>query len=95
MLCASYHNAIFNPGLHIRPLLQLKEMAGGAVEMAVACNRAGISSDPRIGEHAGLIGVLSRNRTTRADYTLQAVEMALVFTENTAWYPSDKGGKAE
>ena len=48
-------------------------------DLSQACNASGITSDPKLGEHGGLIGLLSSNRLTREDYTLQALETALFF----------------
>ena len=44
-----------------------------------ACNRSGITSDPKLGEHGGLIGLLSSGRLTREAYTVQALSTALFF----------------
>jgi non-canonical (house-cleaning) NTP pyrophosphatase len=37
-------------------------------------------------EHGGLISLLSHGRVTRLDYTVQALTMALFFSENPRWY---------
>ena len=48
------------------------------MELDPAVRRAGLTEDPRIGYGQGIIGILSRGRVTRADYSRPAVSMALV-----------------
>mmetsp|Transcript_42567 Transcript_42567/g.141589 ORF Transcript_42567/g.141589 Transcript_42567/m.141589 type:complete len:207 (+) Transcript_42567:79-699(+) len=43
-----------------------------APDLTVACNKAGLAADPKLGESIGCIGVLSRGRLTREEYTTQA-----------------------
>ena len=57
----------------------LKYVTNHGKDLSQACRLSGISSDPKLGEHGGLIGLLSSNRLTREDYTLQALETALFF----------------
>lgn len=63
----------------------LKHIHDGA-DLSQACNRSCITSDGEIGQHGGLIGLLTHGRITRKDYTMQAVNMALTFCENDEWY---------
>ena len=60
----------------------------GGMDPSQACNASGITSDPRLGEHGGLIGLLSSNRLTREEYTVQALSTALFFAAEAArpWY---------
>lgn len=48
------------------------------LELDPAVRQAGLTDNPRIGYSQGLIGILSRGRVTRADYSRPAVSMALV-----------------
>jgi inosine/xanthosine triphosphatase len=48
------------------------------LELDPAVRQAGLTEDPRIGYGQGIIGILSRGRVTRADYSRPAVSMALV-----------------
>merc|ERR1712232_1270476 len=43
-----------------------------------AFNAAGICDDPQIGDKGGVLGVLTGNRVTRGDYTVQCVQMAIL-----------------
>jgi len=56
------------------------------MDMSQASNASGISSDPKLGSGQGLIGILSRGRITRQEYTVQAITNALFFAENEGWY---------
>jgi non-canonical (house-cleaning) NTP pyrophosphatase len=58
------------------------------LDLSQACNAAMITNDPKLGDHGGLIGLLSSNRLTRKDYTVQAVETALFFANEAGrpWY---------
>lgn len=64
----------------------LRHVLTGGLDLSQACNTAQITSDPKLGEHGGLISILSHGRVTRLDYTVQAVMMALFFAENPRWY---------
>ena len=57
-------------------------------DLSQACNASGITRDPKLGEHGGLIGLLSSGRLTREDYTVQALTTALFFAAKAArpWY---------
>lgn len=48
------------------------------LELDPAVRRAGLTENVRIGYAQGIIGVLSRGRVTRLDYSRPAVSMALV-----------------
>lgn len=42
---------------------------------------AGYTSNPEVGKAEGIIGVLTRGRVTRKEYTKQAIRMALIHIE--------------
>jgi inosine/xanthosine triphosphatase len=48
------------------------------LELDPAVHRAGLTDNQRIGYSQGIIGILSRGRVTREDYSRPAVSMALV-----------------
>eukprot|EP00929_Paragymnodinium_shiwhaense_P025420 TRINITY_DN15379_c0_g1_i1.p1 TRINITY_DN15379_c0_g1~~TRINITY_DN15379_c0_g1_i1.p1 ORF type:complete len:238 (-),score=43.95 TRINITY_DN15379_c0_g1_i1:141-773(-) len=60
----------------------LKFVVEDGMDLAKACNAAGVTSNPKLGEAEGLIGILSRGRTSREEYTKQAISMALMHWEN-------------
>ena len=55
------------------------------LDLSQACRASGITRDPKLGEHGGLIAILSSERVTRLDYTVQAITMALFFLEHPLW----------
>jgi inosine/xanthosine triphosphatase len=57
----------------------LRHVTEHGKDLSQACLSSGITRDTRLGEHGGLIGLLSSNRLTREDYTVQALETALFF----------------
>lgn len=56
------------------------------MDLSEACNAAQITNDPNLGEHGGLIGILSLQRITRLDYTMMALQTSLFSIENPTWY---------
>ena len=71
------------------PHLPCRRSHAGAVPTAAqACNASMITDDPKLGEHGGLIGLLSSGRITREEYTVQAINTALFFAAEAArpWY---------
>jgi inosine/xanthosine triphosphatase len=56
------------------------------LDLTQACNAAKITEDETLGMNEGLIGILSKGRITRQDYTEQAVMTALMHYENKPWY---------
>ena len=66
----------------------LRHVTHGGLDLSEACNASGITSDPQLGEHGGLIGLLSGGRLTREDYTVQALTTAFFFAASDArpWY---------
>lgn len=48
------------------------------LDMTQACVRAGISTNEKLGDAEGAIGVLTGGLVTRKDYTKQAIQMAFV-----------------
>jgi len=56
------------------------------LDMTQASNRAGLSTNPKLGSAEGLIGILTKGRITRKDYTKHALIMALAQIENSEIY---------
>ncbi len=56
------------------------------MDLAQACLQSGISSNTKIGSMEGLVGILTRGRVDRKEYSKQCVMMALVQLENAEWY---------
>ena len=58
----------------------------GGCDLSQACNRAGIVADEKLGEGQGLIGILTKGRVDRKEYTMQAIKTSLIFLENRKWF---------
>ena len=48
--------------------------------------RCGLTENRKVGSSEGAIGILTRGRITRKDYTKQAIQMALIHLENSDLY---------
>lgn len=56
------------------------------LNMTEACNKIGLSSNPKLGSAEGMIGILTKGRVDRKEYTKQALIMALIQIENEGIY---------
>ncbi len=56
------------------------------LEINQAAYRTGLTKNPKVGSAEGAIGILTRGRLIRKDYTKQAVAMALIHLENLKLY---------
>ena len=56
------------------------------LEIDEAFHKDGLTDNPRIGKADGVIGMLTKGRLTRKEYTKQAVVMAIVHLENPTLY---------
>lgn len=52
------------------------------VNMTQAFHRCGYTSNPMLGSAEGVIGILTKGRVTRKQYTMQALRMAFIHLEN-------------
>ncbi len=51
------------------------------LDMSQAINRVGLTTNPNIGMEEGAIGILTKGRVDRKEYTKQALRMALIHLE--------------
>ena len=56
------------------------------LDLSQASVRVGLTDNPHIGSDQGIIGLLTRGRVTRKDYTKEALKMALIHLENGELY---------
>jgi non-canonical (house-cleaning) NTP pyrophosphatase len=64
----------------------LRHVKEDGLDLSQACNASGITRDPKLGEHGGLIGILTHGRVDRGIYTRQALACALICVEQRQWY---------
>jgi inosine/xanthosine triphosphatase len=55
-------------------------------DLSQACYEAGVTSNTKLGSAEGLIGILSKGRVDRKEYTKQCITTALIQLENASWY---------
>ncbi|MAG02970.1 inosine/xanthosine triphosphatase [Candidatus Pacearchaeota archaeon] len=51
-----------------------------------AAHKTGLTKDKKLGSSSGLLGLLTKGKITRKDYTKQAIQMALIQIENPELY---------
>lgn len=56
------------------------------LDMTQAANKVGLSQNPALGSHEGLLGIMTKGRILRKEYTKQALAMALIQLENDVHY---------
>jgi len=84
----SAHHLGLSCAFEVPPAVARALFSKAGMDLSKASNDAGVSSDPKLGEHGGLIGCLSGMAITREEYTVQAVRTALFFAAdaNKAFY---------
>ena len=55
-------------------------------DLAAACYESGVTTNSKLGSAEGLIGILSKGRIDRKEYTKQCITTALLQLENALWY---------
>ena len=82
------HHLGLSCAFEVPPAVARALFSKAGMDLSKASNDAGVSSDPKLGEHGGLIGCLSWMAITREEYTVQAVRTALFFAAdaNKAFY---------
>ena len=82
------HHLGLSCAFEVPPAVARALFSKAGMDLSKASNDAGVSSDPKLGEHGGLIGCLSGLAITREEYTVQAVRTALFFAAdaNKAFY---------
>ncbi len=64
------------------PKKVVEKMKKENIELNEAVYRCGLSKSQKIGSSQGIIGILTKGRVTRKDYTKQAIYFALIHLEN-------------
>jgi len=83
-VCAIYDGAEHHLGLSSAfecPREVTDMMVKGGLDMSQAMNASGYVNDPDIGSKEGAIGIFTKGRVTRKDYTMQAVRMAMIHLD--------------
>jgi inosine/xanthosine triphosphatase len=59
-------------------------------DLSQACYEAGVTTNTKLGASEGLIGILTKGRVNRKEYTKQCIMTALIQLENVLWYQEAK-----
>lgn len=84
-VCAIYDGKECHPGLssawEFPDKKILDSILNEGLDMSQAINKAGLTKNPGIGSEEGAIGILTKGRLNRKEYTKQALRMALIHLE--------------
>ena len=84
-VCAIYDGKEFHLGLssawEFPDKKIMKLMLDDGLDMSQAINKVGLTQNPNIGSEQGAIGILTKGRLDRKEYTKQALRMALIHLE--------------
>jgi non-canonical (house-cleaning) NTP pyrophosphatase len=87
--CAIYDGKQFHLGLSScfeYPKKMIEGMLSQGKEVSDIALEMGFASERSFREGQGMIGVLTKSRINRIDYSYQAVQMALIHLENPEHY---------
>mgnify|MGYP001570777324 CR=1 FL=1 len=88
-VCAIYDGKNYHLGLSCAfefPTKVTQMIHEDGIDANEAFYRCGLTSNRKIGSSEGAIGMLTRGRMSRKDYTKQAIQMALIHLENRELY---------
>lgn len=88
-ICSAYDGTDYTQGMSCAfevPQEIMKFVLNEGMDLSQASNAAGVTSNQDLGQAEGLIGILSRGRIDRKQYTEQAVAMSLMHVQNRALY---------
>lgn len=83
-VCAIYDGVEYHLGLSSAwevPKQVMEYMLKDALDMNDAAFKAGLTNDPKVGSAEGLIGIVTKGRLTRKEYTKEAIRTALIHLE--------------
>jgi len=87
--CAIYDGKNHNLGLSCAfefPPVVTRMIYREGIDANEAFFRCGLTENRKVGSSEGAIGILTKGRMTRKDYTKQAIQMALIHLENSDLY---------
>lgn len=82
-VCAIYDGVEYHLGLSSawEAPKQVMEYIKKGFDMNQAAFKAGLTNDPKVGFSEGLIGIVTKGRLTRKEYTKEAIRTALIHLE--------------
>ena len=88
-VCAIYDGKNYHLGLSCAfefPAKVTQMIHEQGIDANEAFYRCGLTNNKKIGSSEGAIGMLTRGRMSRKDYTKQSIQMALIHLENKELY---------
>jgi inosine/xanthosine triphosphatase len=90
--CSIYDGIHYSIGLstgfEVPPQI-LELVLNKKMDLSQACLHSGISNNTKIGSTEGLIGILTKGKVDRKEYSKQCVITAVLQLENEEWYISN------
>ncbi len=83
-VCAIYDGSEYHIGLSSAweaPKKVTHYMVNEGLDMNQAALKAGLTNNPKVGSAEGLVGVVTKGRLTRKEYTKEAIRTALIHLE--------------
>lgn len=83
-VCAIFDGAEYHLGLSSAweaPKQVMEYMLKNGLDMNDAAFKAGFTKDPKVGSAEGLVGIMTKGRLTRKEYTKEAIRTALIHLE--------------
>lgn len=88
-ICCIYDGSIqavgLSCGFEIPPSI-LSLVLNGNRDLSQACYESGVTTNAKLGSAEGLIGILTKGRVDRKEYTKQCIRTALIQVENAPSY---------
>lgn len=84
-VCAIFDGTEYHLGLSSAweaPTRVMKHMLEEGLDMNQAALRAGMTDSPNVGSAEGLVGIMTKGRLTRKEYTKESIRTALIHLEN-------------
>lgn len=83
-VCAIFDGNEYHLGLSSAwetPKRVAQYMLDEGLDMNEAAYKAGLSDNPRVGYAGGLVGIMTKGRITRKEYTKEAIRMAMIHID--------------
>ncbi len=88
-VCAIYDGKDFAIGISSAfecPPVVMKLVHEESLDLNQAFHKIGLTKDPKIGSSQGAVGLLTKGRIPRLEYTIQSIIMAMIHLENAELY---------
>lgn len=87
-ICSIYdghrHSLGFSPAFELPQ--EIMKLINSGMNLEEATKELGLTNNSRIGRAEGIIGILTHGKSTRIDYTKQAIMMAMIPYQNLELY---------